>query len=235
MVDDRFKALFASFIVEFFRPRIGHADDIARGLDHGHLHAQTDAEIRDFIDPRIFCSLDFTFGAAFAKSTGDEDCVEPFKVGRCIFGIKNFGIDPRHVYLNAVGHAAMCQRLFEGLIGIFQLGVFADNRNVNFAVGGVNAVINIVPDLQVGLGRGRDVERVQHRLIEALFVIGKRRFVDRFQIIGRNDGVFAHIAKQRDFFAFLVGDRVFGSADQNIGCDADGLQFLDRVLRRFGF
>ena len=99
----------------------------------------------------------------------------------------------------------------------------------------MNAVINIVPDLQVGLGRGRDVERVQHRLIEALFVIGKRRFVDRFQIIGRNDGVFAHIAKQRDFFAFLVGDRVFGSADQNIGCDADGLQFLDRVLRRFGF
>ena len=87
---------------------------------------------------------------------------------------------------------------------------------------------------QVGLGRGRDLEGIEHRLIQPLAVIGQRRLVDRLEIIGGDHGFLAHVAEQRDLLAFLFGNGLFGAADQDIGRDADGLQFLDGVLGRLG-
>ena len=42
---------------------------------------------------------------------------------------------------------------------------------------------------------------------------------------------FADIAEEGDFLALLVRDRLFGAAHEDVGGDADALEFLDAVLR----
>jgi hypothetical protein len=65
-------------------------------------------------------------------------------------------------------------------------------------------------------------------------VIGQRRLVDRLQVIGRDHRLLADVAEQADLFALLLRDRMFGPADEDVGRDPDGAEFLDRVLRGLG-
>ena len=149
-----------------------------------------------------------------------------------VFAVENFCVDPFNLYLHAVVHPTVRQRFFEGFIRILQLDVFADNGDFHFALGVVDTVIDVVPTGQIGFRRGRDLEGVQYGLIQTLFMVGQRCLVDGFQVIGRDNAFLAHVAKQRDFFAFLLRDWMLGPAYKHIGRDADGLQFLDGVLGR---
>jgi len=66
-------------------------------------------------------------------------------------------------------------------------------------------------------------------------MIGKRRLVDRFQIVGGHNGFSADITEQRDFAALFFWNWLFGATDKNIRRNPDGLKFFDRVLRWFCF
>ena len=122
--------------------------------------------------------FDFAFGAALAKATGHEDRVIAFQMRGGIALVKDLGVDPVHIDLAAVVHAAVDQGLFDGLIGVFKLGVFAHNGHGNFAVCVVDPVVDVVPAVEIWFrGRG-DLEGVQHRLVKAFAVVGQRGFVD---------------------------------------------------------
>ena len=127
----------------------------------------------------------------------------------------------------------MGQSLGDRLIGVFKLGVFTDNRHAHVAFGVLNAVVNVVPHGQIGARCRGDVKGIQNRLIETLRMIGQRRLIDRFEIIGRHHCLAADVTEQRNLLALFLRDRLFGAADQNIGRYADGLQFLNAVLGRF--
>ena len=71
MVNDRGKTFLASFMVKFFRACIFDARQIACSLNHGHLHAQANAQIGDFFFTRILGCANFTLGTAFPKTTRD--------------------------------------------------------------------------------------------------------------------------------------------------------------------
>jgi hypothetical protein len=45
VIDHRREALRPGLVVELLGPRIGQARQVARRLDHRHLHAQADAQI----------------------------------------------------------------------------------------------------------------------------------------------------------------------------------------------
>ena len=66
--------------------------------------------------------------------------MEALKMWRRIFAVENLGINPFGAHFDAIGHAAMGQRLGDRFIGIFQLRVFANNRHAHFAFGIVNAI-----------------------------------------------------------------------------------------------
>src|SRR5262245_33054688 len=51
------------------------AAEIARRLDHGHLHPETDPEIRDLALARELRRLDLPFGTALPEAAGDETYV----------------------------------------------------------------------------------------------------------------------------------------------------------------
>ena len=229
------KAFAAGLVIEFLGTGIGDPRQIARGLDHRHLHAQTDAQIRHIMGAGVFGGFDFAFGSAFAKSAGHKDRVEWFQMGGGIFGVKHLGIDPFQFYPGAIGHAAVGQGLGDGFIGVAQLGVFADNGNFDFAFGIGQAVGHVIPAGHIRHRGISDAKGVQNGRIQPFAVIGQRRLVDGFQIIGGNHVFGAHVAEQPDFGTFLVGDRMFGTTDQNLGCDADRAQLLNAVLGRFGF
>src|SRR5262245_16691330 len=61
---------------EFGRVGLGYSDEIARRFDHGHLHAEADAEIRHVALPCELCGPDLAFRATLAKTTGHQDAVD---------------------------------------------------------------------------------------------------------------------------------------------------------------
>ena len=62
----------------------------------------------------------------------------------------------------------------------------------------------------------------------------ERDLVDRVGGLGRDDRLGGDVGEQRDLLADLVGDRVVGAQDDDVGLDADAAQLLDRVLGRLG-
>ena len=179
--------------------------------------------------------FDFAFGAAFTKTARYEDRVIALKVRRSVGFVEHLGVDPLNIDLHTVGHAAVDQGLFDRLIGVFQLGVFANDGNVHLTVGVVNAVFDVEPTAKAWFRGWRNAERIQNRLIQTFVVIGQRCLIDRFQIVCCNHSLFADVTEQRDFFAFTFGDWLFRTAHQNIRRQTDRLKFLNRVLSRFCF
>src|SRR3546814_5248722 len=68
--------------------------------------------------------------------------------------------------------------------------------------------------------------------IQAGFVITERCCVDGLDVQRGNDAALSEIAEQRDLPTGLARDLAITAAEQDVGLDADGLQFLDRVLCR---
>ncbi|MPL84476.1 hypothetical protein SDC9_30441 [bioreactor metagenome] len=231
VIDDGGEALLAGLVVEFLRARVGHAGEVARCLDHRHLHAKADAEIGDALFARILRGADLAFGAALAEAAGHQDRVELFKMRAGVFALEDLGVDPFGLHPHPVRHAAVGQRLSDRLVGVLELHVFADDRHPDHALGIGQPVHHVFPAGHVGLRRGRDAEGVEHRLVETDAVIGERRLVDRLQVIGRDHRIGANVAKERDLRPLLVRDRVFGPAHQHVGLDPDRAQLLHRVLR----
>ena len=105
--------------------------------------------------------------------------MKAFKMRRRIAFVEQFRIDPFNFDLYSVGHATMGQRLFDRFIGVLQLRVFADNRNLHFAIIVVDAVIDVIPNSELRRRGRRYAKGIQNRLIKALLVISKRCFVNR--------------------------------------------------------
>ena len=234
MVDHRLEALLAGLVVELLRACLAHAGDVAGRLDDGHLHAKADAQIGHVVLACELGRLDLALGAAFAEAAGHEDRVVVLEIGGGVLAVEELGIDPAHLDLHPVRHAAMGQCLGNGFVGILELRVLAHDGDVDLALGVVDALADIVPLLEVGARCRGDLERIQHRLVEPLAVIGERRVVDRRQVLRGDHAVGAHVAEQRQFLALLLRDRPLGAADEDVGRDADRAQLLDRVLRRLG-
>src|SRR5262249_43469056 len=64
---------------EFGRVRVLDAAQVACRLDHRHLHAETDAEIRHLTLARELRRLDLAFRAALAETARDENAVDVFE------------------------------------------------------------------------------------------------------------------------------------------------------------
>ena len=80
------------------------AADIARELDACRLHAQANAEVRNFILARVADGIQHSGDAALAKSTRNQDAIIAFDLRFIFFGVRIFalglqalGLDPMHI------------------------------------------------------------------------------------------------------------------------------------------
>ena len=63
--------------VELGAVRALETGDVARKLDHRHLHAKADAEIRNAVRARVVHGLNLAFDAALAETARHQDRVGP--------------------------------------------------------------------------------------------------------------------------------------------------------------
>ena len=136
---------------ELGRVGILDAAQVARRFDHGHLHAEADAEIRHVAFARELRGLDLSFRAALAEAAGHQDAVDVFEERRRVFVLEDFGFDPVEIDLHLVGDAAMGQRFDQRLIGVLQAGILADDGDRDLAFRIADALVDRLPARQVGL------------------------------------------------------------------------------------
>ncbi len=115
--------------------RVGHAGEVARRLDDGELHAEADAEVGDLVLAGEAGGVDHALGPAFAEAAGDEDGVVALEPGGGVLALEDLAVDPLGADADAVGHAAVGQRLGDGFVGVLELRVLADDGDADLALG----------------------------------------------------------------------------------------------------
>src|SRR3984957_6685148 len=211
-----------------------NADKIAGSLDHGHLHAETDAEIWHVALARELGRANFSFGTALAEAARNQDAVDVLEERRRVFIFEDLTFDPVEVDLHFVGDAAMRQRFDQRLVGILHAGVFADDGNGHLTFRIPDPLVDDVPALQARRNLGGDTERRQYLIVEGGGMIGLRHGVDVIDVARLDHGGLTHIAEQAELAALFLWNRAIGTAEQDIRLDADRTQLLDRMLGRFG-
>src|SRR4030088_1832703 len=87
------------------------ADQIARGLNHCHLHPEADAEIGHVPLARELRRADLALRSALAKAAGHQNAVDVLEKWRGILVLEHLALDPVEIDLHLVGDAAMRQGL----------------------------------------------------------------------------------------------------------------------------
>ena len=80
---------------------LGDADQVARRLDHRHLHAEADAEVGHAARAREAGRQDLALRAALAEAAGHQDAVHVLQVGRGVLALEHLALDPLELHLHA--------------------------------------------------------------------------------------------------------------------------------------
>src|SRR5258707_2686424 len=94
---------------ELRRIRFLDADEIARRLDHRHLHPKADAEIGHVALAGELRLADLALRAALAEAAGHQNAVDVLEEGRGVLVLEHFALDPVEMDLDLVGDTAMRQ------------------------------------------------------------------------------------------------------------------------------
>src|SRR5271155_2787995 len=109
----------------------GHVAGI---FDGGALHPKADTEIGDFAFAGELNRVDHALNAALAKATGHQNAiVAPQARSSDLRRSDLLSFDPFENGFLIVGQAAMEESFAEAFVGVFELDVFANDRNADFA------------------------------------------------------------------------------------------------------
>ena len=215
--------------------RAVHADDVARELRDGHLHAEADAQERDLLlagDPR---GGDLALDPALAEAARDQDAVDVAELLARVGVAEALGVHPHDLDAAAELEARVAQRLDHGQVGVLELHVLADQRDPD-RVGAhrlAGAADELVPVAQLRRRRLHP-EVVEDEVVHALRAVDQRHLVDVVHVARRDDRVVRQRGEQRDLAAHVLRQAALGAAHQHVGLDADAAQLVDRVLGRLG-
>src|SRR6516165_12369558 len=219
--------------VEFGRIGVGETADIARVFDHQGLHAEADAEIGDLPLTRVTDGVQHAVDAAPAETPRNQDAVVGIQLALPAFAGHALGLDPMYVDFEFMGEAAVQQRLFQALIRILVLDVFADQPDGHEVARVLHAGEHGVPAAEIARRRIH-VQQPQDDFVHPLAGKHGGHFVDRLHVASGHDGLHVHITEQGDLLLHLLGDAALGPAEQDIRLDTDRAQLFDAVLRRLG-
>ena len=144
-----------------------------------------------------------------------------FEKGCRIFVLEDFRFNPLQIDFHIVGNAAVNERFFQRFVGVEQTCVFTHNCNRHFAFRLGDAVHDVVPHRKVGLLCIDNAKCVQHFLVQTFSVVGAGNIIDRGNVESLDHRRRAHVAKQRYFLSLIQGNFAVGTAQQNVGLDAD--------------
>src|SRR5206468_318672 len=109
-------------------------DDVAGVLRDGDVHPEADAEVRDAALARDPAGEDLALPAARAEAPGHEHPVDLLELGLRLLERHPLGVDPAHVHRTAMVDAGVVERLVDREVGVLELHVLADERDLYLAV-----------------------------------------------------------------------------------------------------
>ena len=177
---------------------------------------------------------DLALGAALSEAAGHQNAVDVLEERCRVFALEHFAFDPVEVDLDLVGDAAVGERLDQRLIGVFEAGIFADDGNRHIAFRVANALVDETPTREIRFAVGFDPEGREHLAVEPGLMVGLRHRIDTVRVARFDHRARTYVAEQGELGSLAVGDRPVGTAQQDVGLNADRAQFLDRVLGRLG-
>ena len=104
---------------------------MARELGDRDVHAEADAEVRDAILAGDAAGEDLPLPAARAEAARHEHAVDARQLGARLLERHVLGVDPAHVHAAAVVDARVLERLVDGEVGVVELHVLADERDLD--------------------------------------------------------------------------------------------------------
>jgi len=198
------------------------------------LHAETDAEIRDFVFAGILDRVNHSLESALTETSGNQDAVVAMQSrGGCCHRVNFFGLDPFEDRLLIVSQSAMKQRFTEAFVGVFELNVLAHYGDADFAARVVNAVDEVEPRAHVGRPLFQ-FQMTQNLRVETLSAEFHRNGINRVDVFHGNDAGFGYVAEERDFFLEVAGNVAVAAAKQNVRLNPDAEHLLNAVLCGLG-
>ncbi len=210
-----------------------HPRHVAGELYHGQLHAEADTEEGDLPGPGVVDGVDLAAHPPGTEAAGDQDAVAAGQQAAGVFFFQVLGRYISQLDGGVVGHAAVHQGLVQALVRFLQIDVLADDGDYRLLGGVGDLVEQFLPGLQPRRA-GPDIEQFQDLVVQALLVKAQGHLVDVLHVLGGDHLVGAHVAEQGDLGLQFLGERHLGTAEQDVGLDADGAQLLDRVLGGLG-
>ena len=191
-IDDRMRGLG----LEFRRVRAAQTSHVARELDGRDLEPQADAEVRHTFFSCIAGSLDFAFASARAEARRDQDAIRGVETTRA-FTFDFFRVDVAQDHAAVVGDSAVHDRFVEALIGLGEVDILADQRDLDLELRAVHALDDLFPARELGRARP-DVEQLRDLFVDALLVEFGGDLVDAVHVLGGKDRVGSHVGKESD-------------------------------------
>ena len=135
-------------------------------------------------------------------------------------------------HIGAVEEPAVEQRLDDGKIGVAQIHVLPDDRDVDGIGRGVDAIDQIRPFAQIGLAL--DTQMLGEQVVQPLAVEHERDLIDRGGVGSAHHAGDRHVAQQGDLLLEVATDRPIGTAHDRVGLQTQRAHLLDGVLGRLG-
>jgi len=126
--------------------------DMAGKFDARHLHAKANAKEGNLVFAGIFDGQDHALGTAHTKATGHQHTVA---IAELCCGAVDFDIltlDPLQVHLHFQAVARMVEGFDQAFVALLEFHVLAHHADAHAALGVANAVQQVLPTAEIGLG-----------------------------------------------------------------------------------
>ena len=178
---------------------------------------------------------DLALDAAVAEPARDQDAGRAREALVHVLGREGLAVHPADLRVHAVRPGGVAQGLGHGQVGVRQLDVLADERDLERRLGRLDPLHQRPPAVEVRHGVGiAQAQLAHHEAAEAEGLELERDLVDRGGRGGRDDRVHVHVREQGDLLADLVRHVAVRAQDDHVGLDADAAQLLDGVLGGLG-
>ncbi len=174
---------------------------------------------------------DLPLPPARPEAARNEHAVDLLELAARLLDGHALGVHPAHLDETAVVDPRVLERLVHGQIGVVELDVLADERDLDGVLALGDALCQLRPHREVGFTVAES-ELAADELVEPLRLQRLRDEVDVSDVLVRDHRVDVDVGEERDLVADVGGQRVARAADDDVRMDADAAQLVHRVLRR---
>ena len=117
-------------------------------FNHGKLHTQADAEVRNVVLTSIFDGFDLAFGTAFTEAAGNQNSIHALEAVSAFF-FKNFSFDEGDIHMMTGMDTSVDQSFIQGLVGILQV-ILTDHGKFDSVFRMFKTINDLFPSGKIG-------------------------------------------------------------------------------------